>query len=450
MADFTSEQLIEVLRRFPPTGRYLLAISGGVDSMVLLHALVALPHAQRKVSAIHINHGLSPDSQARAGLCQRVCARLAVQITVLAIDARPPPGESPEAWARDLRYAALENVMRPGDMILTAHHRDDNCETLLLQLLRGAGPHGLAAMPECRSFDCGWLGRPLLCYSRDQLEIYASRHGLEWIDDASNRDLRYARNFLRQRVMPSLKQRWPGCASTLTRAAKRQAEAAMLLDRLAEGDLRGAVEQPNVLGVAPLKSLEGPRLRNALRFWIRRLQFSLPSEAKLDQIVQTVLGARPDASPCVHWHEAEVRRYRNTVYLLAPSRELGPPSVCTWTPDETLSIAGGTLYAVRALGRGIKASACEGGRLEVRLRRGGERCRPAGHAHHKPLKKLLQEAGIPPWVRKRIPLIFLQGELVAVSGLWVCHPFSAGADESGWDPIWESDQRPLCKARHGP
>lgn len=436
MADFTSEKLLEALRRFPPKGRYLPAISGGVDSMVLLHALVSLPQAGHPINAIHINHGLSPDSPARAELCQQVCARLAVPITVLDIDARSPPGESPEAWARDLRYGAMETMMRPGDIIVTAHHRDDNGETLLLQLLRGAGPHGLAAMPECRSFGCGWLGRPLLGYSRDQLLAYASRHHLNWIDDASNRDLRYARNFLRRRVMPSLTQRWPGCGSTLARAARQQAEAAMLLDRLAENDLRGVVEPPNVLDVAAFKSLEDPRLRNALRFWIHRLGFSLPSEAKLDQIVKTVLGAKPDASPCVRWQGAEVRRYRNTVYLLAPSGALGPRSIFTWTPDETLSIAGGTLYAVRALGRGIKASACEGGHLEVRLRTGGERCRPVGHAHHKPLKKLLQEAAIPPWVRERIPLIYVGGKLAAVAGHWVCHPFQAGADEQGWEPIW--------------
>ncbi|MGH8646516.1 MAG: tRNA lysidine(34) synthetase TilS [Gammaproteobacteria bacterium] len=437
MADFTSEKLLEALRRFPPTGRYVAAISGGVDSMVLLHALVSRPHAQpHQVDAIHINHGLSPDSRARAELCQRVCAHLAVPITVLDIDAGSPPGESPEAWARDLRYGAMETMMRPGDMIVTAHHRDDNCETLLLQLLRGAGPHGLAAMPECRSFGCGWLGRPLLGYSRDQLLAYASRHDLDWIDDASNRDLRYRRNFLRQRVMPSLKRRWPGCGSTLARAAKQQAEAAMLLDRLAENDLGGVVELPNVLDAAAFKALEHPRLRNALRFWIRRLGFSLPSEAKLDQIVKTVLGAKPDASPCVRWQGAEVRRYRNTVYLLAPSGDIGPRSIFTWTPDETLSIAGGALYAVRALGRGIKASACEGGHLEVRLRTGGERCRPVGHTHHKPLKKLLQEAAVPPWVRERIPLIYVEGELAAVAGQWVCHPFQAGADEQGWEPIW--------------
>ncbi|MGH8615276.1 MAG: tRNA lysidine(34) synthetase TilS [Gammaproteobacteria bacterium] len=436
MADFTSENLFEALRRFPPAGRYVPAISGGVDSMVLLHALVSLPQAQHKINPIHINHGLSPDSKARAKLCQRACARLAVPVTVLDIDARSPPGESPEAWARDLRYGAMETMMRPGDMIVTAHHRDDNCETLLLQLLRGAGPHGLAAMPECRSLGCGWLGRPLLGYSRDQLLAYASRHELDWIDDASNRDLRYARNFLRRQVMPSLKQRWPGCGSTLARATKQQAEAAMLLDRLAENDLGSVVEPTNGLDVAAFKSLEHPRLRNALRFWIRRLGFSLPSEAKLDQIVKTVLGAKPDASPCVAWRGAEVRRYRNKVYLLAPSGPLGPRSLLTWTPNETVSIAGGTLYAVRALGRGIKVSAFERGHLEVRLRTGGERCRPVGHAHHKPLKKLLQEAAIPPWVRERIPLIYVGGELAAVAGHWVCHSFQASADEQGWEPVW--------------
>lgn len=406
--------------------------------MVLLHALVSLRQAPHQIHAIHINHGLSPDSQARAELCQRVCAQLAVPISVLEIDACSPPGASPEAWARDLRYSAMESVMRPGDMVVTAHHRDDNCETLLLQLLRGAGPHGLAAIPEYRSFGPGWLGRPLLGYSRAQLLAYALEYEIDWIDDASNRELRYARNFLRQRVMPSLKQRWPGCDSTLARAAKHQTEAAMLLDRLAEIDLGSVTNPPNVLDVAALNSLEHLRLRNALRFWIRRLGYLLPSEGKLDQIVRSVLGANPDASPCVRWQGAEVRRYRDKLYLLTPSAQIGPRSIFMWTPEETLSVAGGTLYAVRALGRGIKASACEKGHLEVRLRTGGERCRPVGQAHRKPLKKLLQEAGIPPWVRERIPLIYIAGELAAVAGHWICHSFQAGTNEQGWEPIWRA------------
>lgn len=407
--------------------------------MVLLHALLATQRVEPAVAAIHINHGLSPDCQARAELCQRVCARLAVPVTVLEIDARPPQGQSPEAFARIRRYAAMENAMRQGDMVLTAHHKDDNAETLLLQLFRGGGPHGLAAAPEHRPFGCGWLGRPLLRFGREQILAYALQHAVEWVEDASNRDLRYVRNFLRHRVMPTIRQRWPGCASTLARVARRQAETAALLDRVAEEDLRAAIEQPNMLSVVALESLDDSHLRNALRFWIRRQGFPMPAEAKLEQIVTTVVRARPEASPCVRWQGTEVRRYRNKLYLLTPGSEIGPGAICTWTPGETLSIAGGTLYAIWVSGRGIKASLCEGRRLEVRLRTGGERCCPVGHVHHKPLKKLFQEAGVPPWTRQRIPLIYLGGELAAVAGFWVCQPFHASAAEPGWDPVWEPE-----------
>ena len=229
-----------VLRDLPETPCYWVAVSGGLDSRVLLEAMAALRAVlDAPLRAAHVDHGLHPDSATWAAFCAEACAGLGVPLHTLRINARAPPGASPEAYARTLRYQALRGVVGAGDVLLTGHHLDDQAETVLLQLLRSAGPHGLAGMPRCTPWEGAWLCRPLLDFPRQALREFARARGLRWIEDPSNDSTRFERNILRHQVIPILGRRWPGIARTLAQAADRQADAAAVLDAIASEDLQG-------------------------------------------------------------------------------------------------------------------------------------------------------------------------------------------------------------------
>lgn len=429
---FSSATLAEQLGRLPPVKRYWIAYSGGCDSHVLLHALAQLRDSSPvAIHAVHVDHRLQADSRAWAQHCAVVCASLNVPLTSLHVDARPASGESPEAAARHARYLAFAELIEPDDCLLTAHHQDDQAETLLLQLLRGGGPHGLAAMPESTPFSKGWHARPLLAYARGELRRYAEANALRWIDDPSNADTGFDRNYLRQSVMPLLRARWPAVARVLTRSAAHQAEAAQLLDALAAQDFelcRGP--HADRLHIPALKTLDAARQRNLLRYWLKRLGYALPDSARLAQIQHTVLDAAPDRAPVVSWAGAEVRRYRDTLHALAPSS--AEREEWSWDIAAPLPLPDGAhLLAVPTKGAGIKRDSCARQRITVRYRCGGELCRPAPQAHLRPLKKMLQEQGVPPWRRARLPLVYVGEQLAAVADLWVCAPFHAAPDEEG-------------------
>ncbi len=439
MSRFSPRLLLEQLRKLPETPCYWLAFSGGLDSRVLLHGLHLLSaQLSARIKAIHVNHGLNPEAPQWAHFCQEVCSKLGIACQVIAIDARSPPGQSSEAWARQRRYQAMEHLLNKGEMVLTAHQQDDQAETLLLQLLRGAGPRGLSAMPHCIEFGLGWLGRPLLDFTRDELKAYAVQEGLSWIEDPSNRDVRFDRNFLRQAIIPLLKQRWPNLSRTLARAAILQADAAKLSEDLARQDLeRVCARQPGALSVEALMQLDPARRDNVLRLWFRDRGLAVPTARQLQQLGQDVLRAAWDATPCLRWRGAEIRRYRDNLYAMPPLPAQDRKTVLPWDLVTPLELALGTLRAERVLGSGLKAALCEHKRITIHFRQGGERCRLQGRLHTHSLKHLFQEAGLPPWERDRIPLVYLDDELAAVAGLWVCHPFEAQAGELGWRILWD-------------
>lgn len=442
-ADDFSLRLLKGLNQLPPARRFCIAYSGGRDSTVLLHALSGLRaflSPDLLLYAVHVDHGLSPHSGAWARHCETACARLGISCHTLRVNAAPRPGESPEAAARQARYQAIASLIETGDCLLTAHHQDDQAETLLLQLLRGAGPHGLAAMPARAPFANGCLARPLLGFTRDELAAYAAQHDLSWVDDHSNFDTGFERNYLRHEVMPHLKQRWPSCASTLSRAATNAAEAAALLDALADNDLQALPGPLAVtLSVGELLKLDDARQRNALRRWFKTLGLPAPWAAHLQRIQGDVLVAAEDSTPCVRWAGAEVRRYRDLMYAMPPLPAHDANAVLAWDLDQPLILpdSNGKLIAHSVTGDGLKASLCRASTISVRFRQGGERCRPAGRGHTHILKKLLQEQGIPPWQRDRIPLIYVGDQLAAVAGLWVCEPFQAGSGETGIALEWD-------------
>lgn len=439
---FSLERLRARLAMLTSTGRYWVAYSGGLDSHVLLHAMAALAKEHRgwELSAAHIHHGLQAQAHAWSEHCQEVCAELAVGCRIVRVDATPSNGESPEAAARRARYDALASLLREGDGMLAAHHQDDQAETLLLHLLRGSGPQGLAAMPVCRALGRGWLGRPLLGFPRAALRAYAGDHGLKWIEDPSNLERRYQRNFVRHEVIPVLKGRQPGLPRVLARAARHQAEAAELLDELAGQDLvqvRGVA--PGTLDLPVLGQLTPARQRNVLRRWLRELGLPVPAATHLDKVLEDVLPASYDAQPLVHWPGCDIRRFQGSLYAMTPLEPTHPTVELMWDPAEPLRTPYGLLSARRVKARGLAVGCSSGRALNVRFRRGGERCHPQERAHGRSLKKLLQEAGVPPWQRDRLPLVYVGGTLAAVPGLWVCRPFQSGPEDDGWELDWQPE-----------
>jgi tRNA(Ile)-lysidine synthase len=434
-----ADQILDTVLTHAPDARgYWIAFSGGLDSQVLLHALAArrgrLP---APLGALHVNHNLQPDAPGWAEHCRAVCAALEIPCRTLSVDAQPEPGDSPEAAARAARYGALAGAVPAGGVLLTAHHRDDQAETLLLQLVRGAGPKGLAAMPAVSMLDGKTLLRPLLGFGRDELHDYALRHALAWIEDPSNARLDYDRNYLRHEILPRLRARWPATGATLARAARHQAEAAQLLEELAALDAHAAAGGwPASLSVSALLRLSAPRRANLLRWWLRQRGAAIPGAAVVARIDRDLLRAAPDAEPLVGWAGVRLRRYRDAL-LLDDLREEADATFCLeWDVHQPLALPGGTLGAEYAHGAGVALRHLADGHCEVRFRRGGERLQPAARREHHSLKHLFQDAGVPPWERARVPLIYRGDTLMAVAGYWVCEGFQAAADEPGVRFLW--------------
>jgi len=438
---FSPDSLLQQLQRHAPAPAYWVAYSGGLDSSVLLDTLHACAsRLQAEIGAVHINHGLQAHASEWEGHCRQVCEALGVRYVSLPVDAAAAPGESPEAAARAARYAALRRWLPAGHCLLTAQHQDDQAETLLLQLLRGSGVHGLAAMPELNAFGSGRHLRPLLDYSRSDLHAWALASGVAWIEDPSNLDTAFDRNFLRASVLPVLRQRWPAAASSLARSAGHCAEAADLVGQLAELDLQHVQgRHAGTLSVAGLDSLSAARCRNVLRHWVRAHAGTFPPAVILAHVLHDVLASRHDAEPCVRCGDHEIRRYRDALFLLPRQTAPLPHEAMPWSLLAPLPLpqAGGVLRATLRTGCGIRQPLVAANGVRVCWRQGGECCRPAGRQHHHSLKKLFQEHAIPPWERARIPLIYIGDELAAVAGLWVCEPFQAEPTDAGLWIDWD-------------
>ena len=417
------EQLLSVLPPLCGVPRLWVAYSGGCDSHVLLHALWQLRDQLPPISVIHIDHGLQAESAAWAGHCQRVCEALGLDCVVQRVDAQPRSGKSPEDIARHARYQAFSDVAAEDELVCLAHHQDDQAETFLLQLLRGAGPKGLGAMAvqSCRLSLT--LIRPLLAFSREELEAYARDNGLKWIDDPSNAETDYRRNFLRHRIFPTLKARWPAANKVIARSAAHCAEAAEMLEDLASQDFEAVMSfDVACLSVERLLMLSVARQKNVLRYWLRRQGLPLPSEAKLRHVMSDVLRARVDGQSCVRWSGGEVRRFRGDLYAQRPVEMLQCVTfgaILEYGVDLDLP-DGSVLHWKEGLSHlAIDFEKLTNKELVIRYRQGSETCRPAGQPHRRSLKNLFQEAGVAPWLRDRCPLVYAGDELVAIVGVCV-------------------------------
>lgn len=415
-----------------PEQRLIVAYSGGLDSTVLLHLLASLPKTHDLV-AVHINHGLHPAADSWQSHCKAYCQSLGVEFVATSIVVDPANGLGTEAAAREARYAALRAMVEPGDCVLSAHHKDDQAETLLLNLMRSSGPLGLAAILPLREFGSGVLCRPLLGESRDALLDYARQHELTWVEDPSNLDTEFDRNFLRQMVLPTFEARWPDVSSRLSRCSELMAEASDLLDALAAIDLDKAGGQAERLLIDALAALDDARRRNLLRFCLRRVGLPFPGRKRLASISQDVVDAKPDAKPYVAWPGGEARRHRGCLYLMPPlGVEPEPPRAIPADATHVSVGAGlGRLRFVRG-NRGLHPMLFEQG-LELRFRQGGESLAAADMT--KKLKKLLQDAGVVPWMREHIPLLYSDDKLVAVADLWMD---ADSIDNDGVSVHWEN------------
>lgn len=434
------ERLLRKLTEFADLAgtpeRIVVAFSGGLDSTVLLHALRALPavHAT-PLLAVHIDHGLSDESANWCRHCESFADSLGVDFVSVKVDVDKDSGRGTEAAARAARYDALRLLLRAGDWLLSAHHKDDQAETLLLNLIRGSGPSGLAGIGEIRPFAAGWLVRPLLSVSRGDLQSYAGDHKLDWIDDPSNEDRQYDRNYLRHEVMPRLEARWPDVAGRLRRSALLAGEAAQLLDQLADADYRGLGERPDRLALDSLRKLPPERQRNLIRYVVRELGLPSPPATQLQSVIMDLIPARDDGQPIVQWTGAEIRRYRDQVYVL-PVAPADDALVSQQLVDNRIELGAGLgeLRLEPNASRGLADAIVSRG-IEVRYRCGGEEIKPLGQTHTRKLKKLLQEEGIVPWMRERLPLLYSGGDLVAVADLWIA---AGAASEPGTAIHWNS------------
>ena len=456
-------------------GPLCVGFSGGLDSTVLLHALAASPAAQaRGLRAWHVHHGLHADADQWSAECETICAALAVPLTVSRVEVARDGGLGPEAAARQARHASFRDGLADGEILVLAHHRDDQAETFLLRAMRASGPDGLAAMRAWRSFGRGHLWRPLLGVPRASLEAYATGEGLRWIEDPSNADASFDRNFLRREVLPLLSERWPHAAASLARSAGLCGEAAVLLDADDANALEGlATDDPASLSRARLAGLSPPRRARVLRHWIGTQGLPpLPANG-VAQIEAELLATRADAAARFEWHGAVIHAWRDLLHANLVQMPLPSDWQVAWDGVEPLELPGGATLTLRTsvpqgdflrgvgaasaanqnrsndararspalpaqspltrdspnTGKHVQvaaeaaptgaagATAFEGfGRsLLVHARRGGERITLPGRGHSHSLKQVLQDAAVPPWQRTCLPLLSTtEGELLAV------------------------------------
>ncbi len=420
----------------PEGSSILIGLSGGVDSVVLLHLLHQLaPLFSWKLSALHVHHGISPNANAWADFCKALCAEHDVPLCIERVDIAPLRSQGIEAAARQLRHTAFAAQLC--DVVALAHHADDQVETLFLQLLRGAGVKGASAMPALSdanvskhaAVEAHQFWRPLLHCTRQEIFDYASAHDLQWIEDESNGDDSYPRNFLRHRLLPVLSQRFPAYRETLTRSTQHFSEAGKLLDELAQMD---AGECVDTLSVTALKALSESRAKNLLRYFLHRRGATMPQVVQLDEMLHQLCGAREDAGVCIRFGEWQVRRYRSRIYALRTPGDYDRNLVLPWMGEAVLNwpALNSQVQFQASRAQGISLTKLQRATVTVRFRKGGERLQPTLKGATRTLKNLLQEHAIPPWERDRWPLIYCGDDLVCVPGVAVSESYQARNGEA--------------------
>lgn len=429
-----------LVRHVRPAQRLSVALSGGVDSVALLHLLQDMQQRFAfELSAIHVNHQISPNASRWADFCAALCADWGIPLVLRRVRVANDLGAGLEAAARSARYrefAALD-----ADWIVLGHHQDDQAETVLLNLLRGSGVRGVAAMPEVRDLDREGrrrLLRPLLGVARPHLEHYARIRGLAWIEDESNRDVEHRRNFLRHEVLPLIERRFPGCREALARSAGLAAESALLLDALGAADALHCVDTGGRLNLAAVRLLAPERAKNLLRHWLRDRGLRMPSSARLETAWEQLCGAVSETRIRIDLEGGAIRCYRGWASIEPVVSPAGCASV-SWRGEAELGWGQGSVIFRRTIGEGLSIEALARNAPQLRTRRGGERMQVDWRRPHRTLKNLCQEAGIPPWLRPAMPLLWCGDDLVWIPGVGVAAGYRCAGAEPGLLPAWQRE-----------
>ncbi len=411
-----------------------------MDSVVLLHLLRSIASRfQWRLSALHVHHGISPNADAWAESCTKLCAQLGIPLQVEHVDITSLRDEHGiEAAARKLRHKAFLSQMC--DFVALAHHADDQAETLMLQLLRGAGVKGVSAMPMLKpaNHQMHATVRPLLNVSREQLCAYAVENSLSWVEDESNADVRYPRNFLRHRVLPELQSCFPRYRETLARSAHHFAEASQLMEELAQLDASQAFEG-ETLSVDSLRALSHARAKNLLRYFLHVRGAVMPQSVQIEDMLGQLCDAREDAAVCVAFGDWEVRRYQGWVHVMPALGDFDHAIVLDWMGQLELvwPALKVRLMFSEVSGNGVSLEKLKGESISLRLRSGGESLRLHHNGTNRSLKNILQEKHVPPWQRERLPLLYRGDALVAIIGVAIHAEYQAKEGEKSLLVSWE-------------
>lgn len=472
-----------------PTQPLIIAYSGGVDSQVLLqviHQLKVNAAITNDVSVCHVNHGLSPNAHEWHNFAEQQCLQVALPFIPLSVSLDLTQGKSVEALARDARYQALINVSSSPVVILTGHHLDDQAETFLLAMKRGAGVKGLSSMNEISTLEQHVLGRPLIGISRQDIVSFANKNNLDWIEDESNQDNKYDRNFLRNEIIPQLVERWPSIASTISRSAQHCQQSQTLLDELAEIDYQACVDEKDhtALNIPSLLQLSGARFNNLFRYFLTTLERPMPSAAQLNQI-RLQMEADVQQTPLVIWGENACRRFQEKLFITPVYNDISAQALSiniehlVFTSldtdldinldktektelTETIELPDGlgTLYFsvidteveqqnllverfpladnvnIEVISEQTITLKRDTSKIKVLFKHNNPKVLPDFRQHHRPLKKVLQELNIPVWQRKRLPLLFIDDELAVVAGQFICQPFLPSENNLNLTIVW--------------
>ena len=422
----------------PKTEKIFIAYSGGVDSHVLLHLAALNDELKENITAVYVHHGLQVEADAWADHCQSIALGLGLKFKCLKVNIEKTSGHSLEELARDARYQAITALVDSDDVVLFAQHREDQMETVLLQLFRGAGVQGLSGMPLTIPFGKGLLCRPFLDVSKRLIDDYAIENQLSWVEDPSNKSNDFDRNFLRNQIVPKLKQKWPSLDKTVTRSARHCVQVQHLSEDVAKQLFSQICDKSDhSLNIAQLLELDIYKQSLVIRQWFKVKQLRMPSEKIFQGIINEVVNAKESANPEIRGRGYSIKRYRNKIFCLTSDNRNKQYCEQLWKLNSReLELKDGSKLVLSESIEGIPRLLWETAEVRVRFRQGAEKIRLPGREGRHTLKKLYQEKAIPPWQRSSIPLVYLDNDLVAVAGLWISADFFSQKKEPCYQVNW--------------